>query len=206
MLLELVRDCRDIGLDLTVLRLHSRKAVVRLLKEPEQTFLFFIVNVKIAQLRYQLCHHLPGFPHIFRTHIVERGLGEIRQLLLRGGTVVHNGGGIGQVDFVRESIHLRKLFRRQQFSGFFHRVFRGFGRCRLRGFFRRSGGCFLRPGEGQYRRLRSLFVKIPEKIICHLFSPSCGTSPSRSIMVFITEISDWMSHALFWNRSLNSFS
>ena len=96
------------------------------------------MGAEALELRHELGHHLAGLAEILGLDVLKRGIGEIRDLLLPRCAVLHNGGGIVQIDLLGEAVDrllllgseyglLHRLLNRVAHAGLGHKLHLGGG-------------------------------------------------------------------------------
>ena len=108
-LLKLVADLVHVDLGLVVLGLHHGDLVFGLLEETEEALLLLLAVVEALELNDEVREHAADLAHVLRADAVQRGAGEIGDVLLAGGAVLQYGVGIGDVYFFRKIVYKLQL-------------------------------------------------------------------------------------------------
>ncbi len=110
MLVQRRADLVHIHLGLVVLRFQLRNAALPLFEQAAQP-LFLSGIVKPLELNDQIREHISHFAQILCAHLIERLVGKIGDVLLRGRAVIHHLGGIADVDLLGKAAHCGLLLR-----------------------------------------------------------------------------------------------
>ncbi len=112
MALELLGDLVHVVVGLVVFGLERLNVVAGLFEEAQEALLV-ILGVKALELHHERADHVADLAQVLRAHGGQRGLREIRHVLLCACAVLQGKIGIGDVKLLCKLMHDLLLFRRQ---------------------------------------------------------------------------------------------
>ena len=210
---QLPDDLVHIGLHLGILGLHGLQLVLRLLQEAEEALLLLFL-AEFLQLRHQLAQRLAHLAQVLGTDAGQGVFAKARHVLLGGGAVLEDQGGIHNVDLLGKVLHSLLLRLGEHAVIQHHGLGLRLGLLDLRG---GGGGGNVTQGQSDLLCCRGSQFLLKFHFVCHVVSPFlCQSSslisysssplpvwalkgwpvrPSRAIMVSSTVISAEISRA-----------
>ena len=104
MLLQALDDLVDVDLGLVILGLQHLEAAGLLLEQPEQAALLLLVGIEALELHHQVGDHVAHLVQVLGAHVLQRSVGELGDVLLRGRAVGEHQVGVAHVDLLGEVV------------------------------------------------------------------------------------------------------